>query len=296
LPVLSMSIAPFARALLSSDLPLGWMRPVLGDGVSALMSARAGGVGVPPYDECNLGDHVGDEPATVWRNRALFAAHMDAQPVWLTQVHGARVVRLTQADTLAGLPQTQADGALTTEPGVACTVMVADCLPLLLAGPEGRAVAALHAGWRGLAGAGSMAGQGVVQVGLSALCEAASCDPADVRVWLGPCIGPRHFEVGADVLQAFGLDPAADSASCPPGLAALFERTPAHPLQDQAEAQSSKWLADLAGLAGRTLTQLGVRHISGGTWCTVAESARFFSFRRERITGRQAAAITIRAR
>lgn len=272
------------------------MRPDLGDGVSTLVSARAGGVGVPPYDECNLGDHVGDEPATVWRNRALFSAHMEAQPVWLTQVHGARVVRLTQADTLAGLPQAQADGALTTEPGVACAVMVADCLPLLLAAPEGRAVAALHAGWRGLAGAGSMAGQGVVQVGLSALCEAASCDPADVRVWLGPCIGPRHFEVGADVLQAFGLDPAADSASCAQGLEALFERTPAHPLQDQAEAQSSKWLADLAGLARRTLTQLGVRHISGGTWCTVAESARFFSFRRDRVTGRQAAAIAIRAR
>lgn len=268
---------------LAQDLPPGWMRPDLGPGVGAWMSARAGGISLAPYAQCNLGDHVSDDPAAVATNREAFKRLIHAEPCWLTQVHGAQILRLTPHNLLDEGRQHRADGVVCTEPGLACTVMVADCLPLLLAAPEGRGVAALHAGWRGLAGAGHMAGRGVLHTGVHALCEAAACEPSDLRVWLGPCIGPNAFEVGADVLMAFGVDP-----SHPQGAGgALFQ-----PLALNAGA-SPKWLADLPGLARRVLVALGVRNASGGTWCTVADSARFFSFRRDGVTGRQAASIAI---
>ncbi|MBI2732658.1 MAG: peptidoglycan editing factor PgeF [Aquabacterium sp.] len=253
------------------------------------MSARAGGISQGPYAHCNLGDHVQDDAPAVAHNRSLFAAALQARPVWMTQVHGNRVIRLTgDADFLGPhgqVVQPEADGALSTEPGLACTVMVADCLPVLLAAPEGRGVAALHAGWRGLAGAGSMQGQGIVHTGVAALCEASSCDPADLRAWLGPCIGPAHFEVGADVLTGFGVDPQAAR-----GHPRFMPRVPL----GEAEAGAAKWLADLPGLARDTLGCLGVTRVSGGAWCTVSDASRFFSFRRDRVTGRQAAAICLR--
>lgn len=269
-----------------SSLPPGWTAVNLGDPVRALMSARAGGVSQPPYNACNLGDHVGDDPGAVARNRALLASHMQAEPVWLTQVHGNQMVRLSRTPDPAdpnrvcpipGAAQPQADGAFTTEPGLACTVMVADCLPILLAAPSGRGVAALHAGWRGLAGAGAMQGQGIVHTGVAALCSATGSAPTELRAWLGPCIGPRRFEVGADVLRGFGRDPdqgAVDArfVSCAPG----------------------KWLADLPGLARDILQSLGVQDISGGGDCTVSDASRFFSFRRDPVTGRQAASICLR--
>lgn len=273
--------------------------------LGAIMSARAGGISQAPYAQCNLGDHVQDDPQAVAHNREVLAAQLQARPAWLTQVHGNRVIRLTHdvsrgddvnpADLNGSLAQPVADGAFTTEPGLACTVMVADCLPLLLAAPEGRGVAALHAGWRGLAGAGPMVGRGIVHIGVAALCEAASCDPAELSVWLGPCIGPRHFEVGADVLIGFGVDPqgamphprfkrrqpdlGANDGSL--GAGATAEAPP-------------KWLADLPGLARDILQGCGVKRISGGEWCTVTDASRFFSFRRDRVTGRQAAAICLR--
>lgn len=253
------------------------MAPSMGRGVRALMTARSGlggsGLSQPPFDAFNLGNHVGDDAVDVARHRQDLAAALQAQPLWLQQVHGHRVVRLTH-DALPLLAEAPADGALTTEPHLACTIMVADCLPILLAAPEGRGVAALHAGWRGLAGAGDMAGRGIADTGLAALCEATSCDPGDVRVWLGPCIGPTAFEVGADVLAGFGVDPAQ--------MHPRFLRQP-----------SGRWLADLPGLALDRLSALGVNpgRIEGGTWCTVSESSRFFSFRRNRVTGRQAACI-----
>ncbi|MGH6648997.1 peptidoglycan editing factor PgeF [Aquabacterium sp.] len=226
----------------------------------------------PPWDAFNLGNHVGDELLDVNRHRRELAEALGAQPLWLQQVHGHRVVRLTRP-TLNELAEAQADGAFTTEPGLACTVMVADCLPILLAAPEGRGVAALHAGWRGLAGAGDMGGAGIADTGVAALCEASACDPADLRAWLGPCIGPSVFQVGADVLRGFGVDPSG----------------PAHPRF--VRQSSDRWLADLAGLAKDRLRASGVRGIDGGTWCTVTEASRFFSFRRDRVTGRQAACI-----
>ena len=163
------------------------------------------------------------------------------------------------SESLGSIPR--ADASVCTEPGIACTVQVADCLPVLFAAPAARGVAGAHAGWRGLSA-------GVLEAALSALCEAAQCEPSAVHAWLGPCIGPRQFEVGADVLQAFGADAAQERPDC------FAPHTP------------GKWMADLAGLARQRLQAAGVQRISGGTWCTVEDASRFFSFRRDRVTGR----------
>lgn len=231
---------------------------------------------VSPYDGFNLGSHVGDDPVAVAANRAQLEAAVGQPALWLNQVHGNTVVHATPALARSGVVL-DADGSYATQPGVVCTVMVADCLPVLLAAPNGRGVAALHAGWRGLAGAGAMAGRGILETGVQTLCEAASCEPADLFVWLGPCIGPAAFEVGADVLQGFG---EAD--------ALLF--SPHRPGDDG----RPRWLANLPGLARARLTRLGVVSIHGGHWCTVGDASRFFSFRRDRVTGRQAACIWLR--
>jgi len=239
--------------------------------VGALMSTRAGGVSAAPWDSLNLGNAVGDDQAAVAENRRRFVAATGAQPLWLQQVHGNRVVRASAAWAAAQLPQ--ADAAWTDEPDVACVVQVADCLPVLLAAPEGRAVAAAHAGWRGLAG-------GVVEAALSAICSAAACEPRELVAWLGPCIGPRQFEVGADVLQAFGQSPAQ-----------------ADPLRFVARARADgapRWLANLPQLARDRLQRAGVWNVSGGDWCTVEDRVRFFSYRRDGVTGRLAAAVWIR--
>ncbi len=241
-----------------------WLRPDWdAPGVGALMTTRAGGFSTGPWASLNLRDGLGDDPAAVARNRAVWAGALGGVPVLLNQVHGARVVRLGAADAGAGAPVHAADASVSTEPGIACTVQVADCLPVLYAARRG--VGGAHAGWRGLAG-------GVLENTLAALCEAVACAPDQVQVWLGPCIGPRRFEVGADVLAAFGVDP--DRA---------HPRFVAH--------APGKWLADLAGLARDRLAAAGVQRISGGRWCTVEEASRFFSFRRDLITGRMVAAV-----
>jgi polyphenol oxidase len=236
--------------------------------IGALMSTRAGGVSVGPFASLNVGTAVGDEPAAVSENRARLAAAIGAAPVWLRQVHGARVVRVGAAD--AGAAPQEADACWTDEPGVACAVQVADCLPVLLAARNGRAVAAAHAGWRGLV-------LGVVEAALAALCDAAACNPGEVAAWLGPCIGPRRFEVGADVLQAFGASPRSPDAL----------RFVARPRPDG----SARWLANLPQLARDRLRAAGVHRIAGGTWCTVEAASDFFSFRRDGVTGRMAALV-----
>lgn len=240
--------------------------------VGALMSTRLGGVSAPPWDSLNLGTAVGDDAAAVDENRRRFAVALGAAPVWLQQVHGRCVVRLRHADV--GAPPLQADAAWTDEPGLACTIQVADCLPVLLAAPQGRAVAAAHAGWRGLA-------QGVVEAALAALCDGAQCAPEEVTAWLGPCIGPRQFEVGAEVLAAFAQDPAHAQAD-------LF--VPHADSDDQ-----PRWLANLPLLARQRLQRAGVRWISAAGACTVEQRSRFFSYRRDGVTGRMAAAVFIRA-
>lgn len=244
----------------------------LAPGVGAVMTSRHGGVSRAPWESMNLGAAVGDDPSAVAANRAAFARAIGAAPVWLRQVHGTRVVRVGRADAADDAPPHDADACVTTEPGVACVVQVADCLPLLFADRDGRAVAAAHAGWRGLAA-------GVAEATLRAVCDAASCEPAAVRVWLGACIGPRRFEVGANVVDALGADPRRG------GHARFVARGAAHP---------GKWLANLPGLARDRLAAAGAGAVSGGGWCTVADASRFFSFRRDGVTGRMAAAVWMR--
>lgn len=232
--------------------------------VGAWCSEREGGVSTGPFESLNLGAAVGDDPAAVAQNRQRFAARLGgAQPVWLQQVHGTRVLRLC-ADDLQAPPQA-ADAAWTDEPGIACTVQVADCLPVLFATADGRAVAAAHAGWRGLAG-------GVLDQTVAALCAGAGVEPAALHAWLGPCIGPEAFEVGAEVRAAFEVD------------AQHLRYQPRHD-------GAPRWRADLPALARARLQRLGLAHISGGVWCTVSEPSRFFSYRRDGRTGRFAAAV-----
>lgn len=232
------------------------------------MSLRSGGVSAAPWDCLNLSLSVGDDPAAVAHNRARFAAALGARPVWLKLEHGIRVMRLT-AET-EDCPTMPADAAWTTARGVACTVGAADCLPVLLALRDGQAVAAAHAGWRGLAA-------GVLEATLQALCQGTGQRPADVQAWLGPCIGPQRFEVGAEVLAAFG-------ASAGAGERCGFRPRP------RADG-SPRWLADLPGLAQRRLVAAGVSAITVAGACTVQDESRFFSFRRSGVTGRMAAAI-----
>ncbi len=244
-------------------------------GVAAAMSLRAGGASAAPWASLNLGAAVGDDAAAVAENRARFVAAIGAQPRWLRQVHGTVPLRLD-----AGCAQTltAADAAWTCERGVACAVLVADCLPVLFALRDGRAVAAAHAGWRGLAA-------GVVEATLQALCAGAGAAPDDVVVWLGPCIGPRQFEVGADVLQAC----AAAETAAGRDAGALARHFVSRPRPDGAP----RWLADLQALARHRLCAAGVPlpAIAACDACTVEDASRFFSFRRDGVTGRHAAAI-----
>lgn len=226
-------------------------------GVRAVVSTREGGSSAPPWDSFNLGSHVGDDPRTVAANRARLRALIGAEPVWLEQVHGCAVA---DAGCAAGVPE--ADAAVARVAGRACAVMTADCLPVLLCDDDASVVAAAHAGWRGLAA-------GV----LERTVERMGVAPRRVRAWLGPAIGPAAFEVGGEVRAAFlGADP---------GAAAAFVEG----------ASSGKWLADLYLLARRRLAVAGVERVDGGGVCTVADPVHFYSYRRDRITGRFASLV-----
>jgi YfiH family protein len=267
---------PGGRAVLAAALRPAWEAPAH---VTALMSSRQGGVSARPFDSLNLrppqlGGEPVDDAMAVAENQRRFALALGAVPVYLDQVHGADVARLGPQDLTSGQPIHRADASVTSTPGLACTVLVADCLPVLLCSRNGRAVGAAHAGWRGLAA-------GVVEHTVQAVCDLADCAPAEVMAWLGACIGPRQFEVGADVLLAFGADPQAPDES----------RFVARARTDG----QMRWMANLPQLARDRLTCCGVTEVSGGSWCTVEDSSRFFSFRRDRHTGRLAAAIALRA-
>lgn len=251
--------------------PVEWIVPdwPAPPGVAAVCSTRAGGHSNGPYQSLNLGAHVGDAPEAVAANRQCLVEAIGARPLYLNQVHGCETLLLTGQE-----PQgARADACVTMARGVACTVMVADCLPVLVALRDGRAVAAAHAGWRGLAGAN---GRGVLESLWASLVACAGARAEEAVVWLGPCIGPAAFEVGPEVKAAFE---AGDS-----GAAALF----------RAHGQG-KWLADLPALARRRLRALGLAQPYGNdgstAWCTVANPSRFFSHRRDRISGRFAACI-----
>lgn len=239
--------------------------------VGAAMTTRRGGVSVNPYDTMNLGARVGDDGSAVATNRDHLAHALGVRPVFLHQVHGAEVARLTNelAGTLPLATDTvEADAAFTTERGVACVVQVADCMPVLIASRYGKVVGVAHAGWRGLAA-------GVIERTVAAMSLASGVDASNFHVWLGPCIGPDRFEVGAEVRDALGGDD---------------EHFKAAPRADG----SMRWLADLPALARKRLAAIGVASVGGGTWCTVSDPLRFYSYRRDHDTGRHAAAIWIR--
>ncbi|MBU1357963.1 MAG: peptidoglycan editing factor PgeF [Gammaproteobacteria bacterium] len=235
-----------------------WPAP---QGVRAVCSLREGGVSEGRYASLNLGDHVGDDPDQVEVNRSIFGRAVGGRPVYLTQVHGTSVCELDR-DAHDGI---EADACATVERGIACTIMVADCLPVLFADEAGRRVAAAHAGWRGLAA-------GVLERTLD------SFGHRRVIAWLGPCIGPEAFEVGDEVRLAFGADAPSGAAGC-------FRPARAE----------GKWLADLAGLARDRLRAAGVDRLHGndssGAWCTVGNPLVFFSHRRDGVSGRFAASI-----
>ena len=259
---------PFAQSpqRLASVLEVGRWPP----GVQAWFSTRHGGASLAMHAGYNLGLNGGDDPVHARHNRAHFESHVGTQVAWLHQVHGAAVAR-AEAVMASGAQgqQVQADASLSRTPGVAAAVLVADCLPVLLARSDGLAVAAAHAGWRGLAA-------GVLENTVTAL-QHNNPAPASVLAWLGPCIGPRQFEVGDDVREAFG--PASHFA---------FK---AHRRKDGSPA----WLCDLPALARHRLKAAGVASVEGGQWCTFEQASEFFSFRRDRTTGRMAAAIAITA-
>jgi len=264
-----------------------WAAPA---NVGALMSTRSGGVSTGALASLNLGRAVGDTPEAVSENRRRFAASLrgvdvaaeppPARPVWLRQVHGVHVLELD--DATPECPEVAADAAWTQTPGVACLIGAADCLPVLLAARDGRAVAAAHAGWRGLAA-------GVIEATVEALTRGAGVAPGELMAWLGPCIGPARFEVGAEVLHAFGVEPRerdVSDVSDAPGFRFA-------PRPDGAP----RWLADLRGLARARLARLGVGAVSASEACTFDDESTFFSFRRDSTrvpaspSGRMAAAI-----
>jgi hypothetical protein len=241
-------------------MPFDWIEPdwPAPAHVRALVTTRSGGVSGGSYASLNLGTRVGDDPRAVRENRSRLRAVLPSEPKWLQQVHGCDVV---QADRLEAEPR--ADAAFACTPDVVCAVQIADCLPVLLCNRAGTSVAAAHAGWRGLSA-------GVLERAVAALPGA----PKDLIAWLGPAIGPRKFEVGGDVLAAFtGSEASAAEA---------FE-----PLRE------GKWLADLYALARLRLRQAGVSAVFGGGLCTFGDAQRFFSHRRDRVTGRHAACIWI---
>ncbi len=272
---------------LAGDLPSAhpdWLLPPWHNSrIGALSTSRCGGVSQGAFASMNVGDAVGDTPTAVAANRRhLQEALGGAQPVYLRQVHGARVVELDSATVFDATPQ--ADASVTATPGIACVVQMADCLPVLFAAPASSGVAAAHAGWRGLAG-------GVLEATVEALCRISGAPPGELQAWLGPCIGRQHFEVGADVLDAFGArGEHADAAS-----AGCFVATRPLAPSGGLSHPTPKWHADLAGLARLRLAAAGVRQVSGGELCTVADASRFFSFRRDRVCGRMAAAVWIRS-
>jgi YfiH family protein len=247
--------------------------------VKAVVTTRSGGVSRPPFESLNLGDHVGDVLTDVQANRARLAQACGAHAVFLKQVHGAQVLTL-DATTPDG---SHADACLTTQRQLACTIMVADCLPVLLTTADGTAVAAAHAGWRGLAGDANHGYEGVLESVFAAFSVRAQA-ATKIIAWLGPCIGPSAFEVGSEVKAAF------DAGQ--PGASRFF-----------VPAASGKYLADLAGLARQRLQVLGVAQVYGNDgshqWCTVLNPDKYFSHRRDAgasgngfgTTGRMAACI-----
>lgn len=229
--------------------------------VHALMTTRAGGVSLAPFDSLNLGDHVGDCPQAVQQNRErlVHLAALPQYPVFLQQTHSTKVLRLPLTD---GADQ-NADAVYTNQANQVCLVMTADCLPVLFCSQDGKEIAAAHAGWRGLC-------DGILEATVAEF----ECEPNQIQTWLGAGIGANAFQVGEEVVEQFAaIDPQARQAFIPD------------------PSTSGKFLGDLYQIARQRLNRLGIRTITGGDFCTYQETDRFFSYRRERQTGRMATLI-----
>lgn len=248
-------------------MTLSWIEPAwpAPPGIRAASTLRSGGTSSGPFASLNLGGHVGDEAERVMENRGRLAAalNLPSEPLWLKQVHGTRTLLAEppgegEGDRCAS-PPCAADAACTRTPGIVCAVMTADCLPILLCSRDGESIAAVHAGWKGLAA-------GVVEAAVAAL------GTHDLLAWLGPAIGPDAFEVGGEVREAF-LRKGAEFG------------------EGFRETEDGKWLADIYRLARITLGRLGVADCHGGEWCTYGQADDFFSYRRDGTTGRMATLI-----
>ena len=236
-------------------IELDWPAPA---NVRALSTTRVDGVSEGPFASLNLATHVGDHPEAVAHNRGRLSSELGlpSEPGWLTQVHGSGVARVGE-----DAPGCEADAAVGDSSGMVCAVVTADCLPVLLCDTRGSRVAAVHAGWRGLAA-------GVIESAVQRMGVA----PVDLMGWLGPAIGPDAFEVGDEVRARFlEIDASADGA---------FRVSP-----------NGRWLADLYELARRRMEQIGIESVYGGGYCTFSEPRRFFSYRRDGVTGRMASLI-----
>ena len=247
--------------------------PDLPAGVAALTTLRSGGSSSGPYGDgvggggLNLGDHVDDDAADVAHNRAALQAMLPADPAWLTQVHGTVVANA--ADACAAYRDNKiisADASIAVGAGAVCAIMTADCLPVLLCDRAGKVVGAAHAGWRGLL-------NGVLENTVQSMQAAGA---RQITAWLGPAIGPKRFEVGPEVQAAFVARDARHAAAFQP-----VTGTP------------GKYLADIYQLAILALSEAGVAQIHGGGFCTVSDATRFYSYRRDGVTGRFASLIWI---
>jgi hypothetical protein len=238
--------------------------------IQAFCTTRQGGISKPPFNSLNLGLNAGDNFEDVLQNRSIVRSELPAEPLWLKQIHGVRVSTPASRNAFSNGPF-EADSAVTNIPNEVLVILAADCMPVLFTSKGGDVIGAAHAGWRGLSG-------GVLENTINEMIALSpGLTPSDISAWLGPAIGPSTFEVGEDVLQAFAqqgkdiLSKAFIPVIGTPG----------------------KFLADLYLLARDRLRVLGIEQITGGEFCTVSDPERFFSYRRDKVTGRFASLIWI---
>lgn len=251
----------------SSLILPSWKAP---QSVKAFATTRLGGLSSIPFNELNLGTNAGDDPHLVQQNRMLLRAFLPSDPVWLKQVHGNHVSNpASRKNSPQGL--FEADAAVTKSPNEVLAILTADCMPVLFASKKGDVIGAAHAGWRGLS-------SGVLENTVREMRTLSpGLSPQDISAWMGPAIGPESFEVGQDVLEAFLSlgDDVVQKAFIP------IKNTP------------GKYLANLYLLAKYRLHAMGIESIDGGGFCTFTDSKRFFSYRRDGVTGRFASFIWI---
>ncbi len=243
------------------------------ENIKTLITTRAEGFSRYPYEGFNLALHVGDDPLAVVKNRRKLRQHLPAEPVWLNQVHGNQVI-----EAQVNAVNSDADGSYTCTKNAIAIIMTADCLPVLICNRQGNAVAAIHAGWRGLL-------EGIVEQGVEQLVKLSHCQNDDVMVWLGPAIGPEKFEVGEDVRQLFLERAKTYPAEMLDKLNQCFTAINNYRQTDK------KYLADIYQLARIRLSHVGVDNVTGGHYCTYSEQDKFYSYRRDGKTGRMASMI-----